>query len=427
MFGSCSNLISLDLSNFITSKVTDMSYLFYNCVKLTSLNLSKFDTSKVLHMNSMFYNCQSLQLLDISNFITSQVKSMNKMFSRCSSLYSLNLSNFETSNVIDMEYMFYNCSSLASLDLSNFKTPKLNDMSYMFYKCESLISLNLSNFDFSNIRWIYSLFSYCSSLKYIELSDFFISKNLNYYDNIFYGCSSLECISLKNTTPDSFFDKYIFNYKEIFYEKSDKLVICTENISLYTLFNECKIIINCNNFISSIKTYQYYSKCLNEKYNNSKYICKTCYENYNYYWIYDDLLNNKEYINCYIEPKGYYFDRNDLLYKLCYSTCETCDKEGNDTNHNCINCKNNFKIELIINNYINCLDKCPYYYYIDKISNKTYCTHNLSCRYNYNKLIINKSQCIENCELDSLYKFEFEGICFDENQYIITTIIIRKD
>ena len=37
MFSHCSSLTSLDLSNFNTNKVEDMSYMFYNCSSLTSL------------------------------------------------------------------------------------------------------------------------------------------------------------------------------------------------------------------------------------------------------------------------------------------------------------------------------------------------------------------------------------------------------
>lgn len=63
MFGYCSKLTSLDLSNFNTSKVTNMSDMFYGCSKLTSLNLSSFDTSDVTNMSNMFSNCYSLRTI----------------------------------------------------------------------------------------------------------------------------------------------------------------------------------------------------------------------------------------------------------------------------------------------------------------------------------------------------------------------------
>ena len=56
MFPHCS-LTSLDLSNFDTSNVTDMSSMFYGCLNLKSLDLSSFDTSNVTNMSYMFYIC----------------------------------------------------------------------------------------------------------------------------------------------------------------------------------------------------------------------------------------------------------------------------------------------------------------------------------------------------------------------------------
>ena len=46
LFSDCFSLTSLNLSNFDTSKVTDMRAMFYGCSKLTLLNISKFDKSK---------------------------------------------------------------------------------------------------------------------------------------------------------------------------------------------------------------------------------------------------------------------------------------------------------------------------------------------------------------------------------------------
>ena len=57
-------------------------------------------------MSSMFFNCYSLTSLNLSNFNTNNVKNMSYMFYNCSSLISLNLSNFNTNNVKNMKYMF---------------------------------------------------------------------------------------------------------------------------------------------------------------------------------------------------------------------------------------------------------------------------------------------------------------------------------
>ena len=40
MFYDCNSLVSLDLSNFKTEKVTNMKFMFYKCKSLMQINLS---------------------------------------------------------------------------------------------------------------------------------------------------------------------------------------------------------------------------------------------------------------------------------------------------------------------------------------------------------------------------------------------------
>ena len=61
MFKDCNSLVTLNLSNFDTSKVTTMYQMFYRCENLISLDLSNFDTSKVTNMFNMFEYCSSLK------------------------------------------------------------------------------------------------------------------------------------------------------------------------------------------------------------------------------------------------------------------------------------------------------------------------------------------------------------------------------
>ena len=65
----CFSLKSLpDISNWNTSKITNMTRIFYNCSSLKSLpDISKWNTNNVTDISSLFYNCYSLELLpDIS-------------------------------------------------------------------------------------------------------------------------------------------------------------------------------------------------------------------------------------------------------------------------------------------------------------------------------------------------------------------------
>ena len=67
MFLSCTNLTTLDLSNFDTSNVYNMMKMFYNCVNLATLDLSSFNTSKIAIMSDMFANCNSLTTVKVTN------------------------------------------------------------------------------------------------------------------------------------------------------------------------------------------------------------------------------------------------------------------------------------------------------------------------------------------------------------------------
>ena len=70
----------LDLSNFDTHNVTDMSEMFLECAGLTELNISKFDTKNVTNMHAMFKGCKNLNFLDISNFIINENAIKDEMF-----------------------------------------------------------------------------------------------------------------------------------------------------------------------------------------------------------------------------------------------------------------------------------------------------------------------------------------------------------
>ena len=88
-------------------------------------------------------------------------------------------------------------------------------------------------------------------------------------------------------------------------------------------------------------------------------LCLECNENY--YRIENDISNFEEYINCYKEPKGYYFDYNESIYKKCYYICDACEKNGNNITHNCLLCNNNFPLAFHNNNnYSNCYQKCRF-------------------------------------------------------------------
>ena len=185
------DILDIDLSNFDTSNVTDMSTMFYGMSNLTSLNLSNFDTSRVTDMSSMFTFMYNLTTLNLSNFDTSKVTDMHDMFQGLK-LTSLDLSNFDTSNVTDMNTMFANMPNLITLDLSNFDTSQVTDMSYMFENMYSLKILDISNFDISKVEsmsFTFAIFhdhsAVSDKLEKIYVNNDFNTSQLTNFSNMF--------------------------------------------------------------------------------------------------------------------------------------------------------------------------------------------------------------------------------------------------
>ena len=231
MFVCIPNLTTLNLSSFDTSKVTDMSHMFYNMSNLISLNLSNFNTSNVWNMYSMFSDMPNLTTLNLSSFDTSKVTDMSYMFYGMSNLISLNLSNFNTSHVTNMECMFYGMSSLTSLNISNFNTSRVTNMDSMFASMSNLTSLNLSNFDTSWVTDMSGMFSSMSNLTTLNLSSF-NTANVTDMSAMFAGLPNLATLDLS-----SFDTSNVTDMSGMFYEASNLSVLNLSNFNTSRVTN----------------------------------------------------------------------------------------------------------------------------------------------------------------------------------------------
>ena len=82
LFASLKNTVSINVSNLDTSLVTDMGMLFQRSSSLREIKgLENLNTSNVTNMAYMFESNVSKITLDLSNWDTSKVTSMNSMFS----------------------------------------------------------------------------------------------------------------------------------------------------------------------------------------------------------------------------------------------------------------------------------------------------------------------------------------------------------
>ena len=196
-FYNCKTLETISGLEYLnTANITDMSSMFQECSNLKSLDFTNFDTKNVSNMYFMFNNCPNLTSLDLTDFNTKNVKNMNGMFCDCSNLTSLDLTNFNTAKVTNMGNMFLGCSNLTSLDLTNFNTAKVTDMHGMFKGCSALTSLDLTNFNTAEVRdmnrMFYMLDESSTALTTIYVSDNFVTTNVQNGENMFKNCTKLK-------------------------------------------------------------------------------------------------------------------------------------------------------------------------------------------------------------------------------------------
>ena len=84
MFSGCQGLVDLDVSNFDTNRVTNMTLMFSSCFELTSLDLSSFDTNSVTNMKAMFKSSTKLATIYVgAKWVIKEGTNIDEMFSGC--------------------------------------------------------------------------------------------------------------------------------------------------------------------------------------------------------------------------------------------------------------------------------------------------------------------------------------------------------
>ena len=165
-----SALKQINVSNWDTSNVTNMSNTFSHCELLTSIDVSKWNTSKVTNMEGMFVDCNLLASIDVSKWNTSKVTDMASMFSGCGTLRSIDVSKWNTSNVTDISGMFFGCGSLHSVDITGWDTSKVTNMTRLFFNCSSLTTIT-GVLDFKNCTEYYGTFFGCNNLTSVKVKN----------------------------------------------------------------------------------------------------------------------------------------------------------------------------------------------------------------------------------------------------------------
>lgn len=254
------SISQIDLTGLRTSKLTSMRSMFEGCQIKDNLDLSGFNTEKVTSMSSLFKNCTATNIC-LTSFKTSNVTDMSSMFEGCSKLTSLDLTTFNTENVQNNCSMFKDCSSLTSLTFGNFYVGFSTNLSAMFQGCSALTSVDLSKFNTANVIDMQYMFDGCKSLASLDVSMFDTGKVLNMC-NMFSGCSSLTELDLMNfsTSNVQTMDNMFAGNSSlvwIFADSKFSTASCTRGNGM---FNGCVSLLGAINYDAS-KTDKNYANC----------------------------------------------------------------------------------------------------------------------------------------------------------------------
>ena len=144
MFYGCSALEDLNFLIFDTSNVIQMNDLFYDCFSLHELNI--YNTNGIYDENEMRIIQDvypALGDLNIFNFNTSKVTDMSFLFNNCYSLKKFHIINFDTSHVKVMNRIFMGCKLLGDINLSKFVLKDNTSVFHGFNQCSKSLINNI--------------------------------------------------------------------------------------------------------------------------------------------------------------------------------------------------------------------------------------------------------------------------------------------
>ena len=142
----------------------------------------------------------NLEGLDLSRMaVVGNIDMVSKVCTNYSSIKNIVFDeSFKTYAPTSLRGFFGGCETLETISgLEYLNTANVEFMDNMFYGCSALTSLDLTNFNTANVTDMNSMFYRCSALTSLDLKNFNTAKVTN-MSFIFYGCSALESLNLTN-------------------------------------------------------------------------------------------------------------------------------------------------------------------------------------------------------------------------------------
>ena len=121
-----------------SNELSGMPSIFKDNVDIISVDFSNFNSSKISEISDLFNGCSSLKSVDLTRFKLLQIKSLQNVFKNCKELTSVNISYISSSKIETVENCFEGCSSLKVLDISGLDLFNLNSYDRVFYEATHL-------------------------------------------------------------------------------------------------------------------------------------------------------------------------------------------------------------------------------------------------------------------------------------------------
>ena len=155
-------------------------------------------------------------------------------------------------------------------------------------------------------------------------------------------------------------------------------------------------------------------KCKRSSEESSKYdLCTEC-NNEKGYFEAELPYNNHGFKECYnndTKPINFYLDF-DKKYKVCYETCLTCNKGGDEYINNCILCEKYHIKRPETEGTTNCVVECNFAYYYTHYGQYK-CSDGNYCPKEFNLYIKELNKCTNDCSKEA-YNLQYGGSCVKE-------------
>lgn len=220
-----------------TEGVTSMSGMFKDC-KVKHLDLSSLRTNNVTDFSDMFCSCNDLIDLNVDGFDTSKAKDFHGMFQGCIKLTQLNVKHFNVDNVLHMSCLFSRCLRLKVLNLESWDFSQVSDANEMFAYCEKLEKI-IANFNFKMIKEMAFMFCYCTKLSKVDLSHSDLSHVFD-FGYTFFKCEGLKDIRFsQGVWLKAKFTLSMFDDCKALERLNLPDVILDDVIRSYAMFDDC--------------------------------------------------------------------------------------------------------------------------------------------------------------------------------------------